>query len=274
VLQGARERGVVAGAVADFAHRAGHGLTGRVEGAAVIVGNRAQLAATGVELTAAAEASAAALEQNGKTTIFVAVGDGQNMAAVAGVLAVRDEPRPEAAGAIAALRGLGVKRLVMLTGDNERVARAVGAELGLDEVHAALLPEDKARLVRELRARYTRVIVVGDGINDAPAMAAADVAEAMGGAGSAVALETADIALMADDLTRLPYAISLSRASRRTIVINLVVSLGVIALLVPSALLGLAGIGVAVAIHESSTLVVVANALRLLAFRERGVTAA
>lgn len=274
VLQGARERGVVAGAVADFAHRAGHGLTGRVEGAAVIVGNRAQLAATGVELTAAAEASAAALEQNGKTTIFVAVGDGQNLPVVAGILAVRDEPRPEAAGAIAALRGLGVKRLVMLTGDNERVARAVGAELGLDEVHAALLPEDKARLVRELRARYTRVIVVGDGINDAPAMAAADVAVAMGGAGSAVALETADIALMADDLSKLPYAVSLSRASKRMILQNLFVSLGVIALLVPSALFGLASIGVAVVIHESSTLVVVGNALRLLRFKSRGVTAA
>lgn len=274
VLQGAEERGVAIAAVADFAHRAGHGLAGSVDDAFVIVGNRAQLTKAGVELSPAAEASAAALEQRGKTTIFVAVGDGQNTPVIAGILAVRDEPRPEAAAAIASLRRLGIKHLVMLTGDNELVARAVGAELGLDEVHAALLPEDKARLVRELRARYTRVIVVGDGINDAPAMAAADVAVAMGGAGSAVALETADVALMADDLSKLPYAISLSRASKRMILQNLFVSLGVIALLLPSALFGLASIGVAVVIHESSTLVVVGNALRLLRFKGRGVTAA
>ncbi len=275
ILAGAERRGVVPAEVGDLEEVSGKGVTARVDGAPVLLGNRAIMADAGVTLGAAAEARAEALERAGKTTVFVAEGsvDGGGPRLV-GILALRDEPRPAARGALASLRRLGVKRLVMLTGDTDRVARAVAEELGIDEARAGLLPEDKARAVHELRARYRRVIMVGDGVNDAPAMVAADVGIAMGGAGSDVALETADIALMADDLTRLPYAISLSRASRRTIVINLVVSLGVIALLVPSALLGLTGIGVAVAIHESSTLVVVANALRLLAFRERGVTAA
>jgi Cd2+/Zn2+-exporting ATPase len=261
--------------VTEFAELSGHGVTGTVDGVAVLIGNRKLMASAGVSVSQAAEARAAALEGAGKTTSFVAVGQAAaDNAMVAGVLAVRDEPRPEAAATVAELRRLGVKRLVMLTGDHERVARAVGAELGLDEVHAGLLPEDKARIVDEFKGSHHRVIVVGDGINDAPAMAEAHVAVAMGGAASDVALEAADVALMADDLGKLPYAIALSRASRRMIVQNLFVSMGVIALLVPSAVLGLASIGVAVVIHESSTLVVVANALRLLAFRPRHRSAA
>lgn len=282
ILAGAERRGAAAGEVTRFEELSGRGVSGSVDGSTVLLGNRAHMLAAGVPVSAEAEAAAAALENAGKTTVFVAEGAAAASAAepsaagprLAGVLALRDEPRPAARAALARLRRLGVKRLVMLTGDDERVARAVAAELGLDEVRAGLLPEDKARVVLELKAASQRVIMVGDGVNDAPAMAVADVGIAMGGAGSDVALETADIALMADDLTKLPYAVSLSRASRRMIVQNLAVSLGVIALLVPSALLGLAGIGVAVAIHESSTLVVVANALRLLAFEERGVTAA
>jgi Cd2+/Zn2+-exporting ATPase len=164
---------------------------------------------------------------------------------------------------------MGIERTVMLTGDREAVARSIGDALGIDEVHAELMPDDKVRLVRELDERYGDVIMVGDGVNDAPAMVEATVGVAMGGAGTDVALETADIALMADDLANLPYAVALSRGSRRMIVQNLVISLGVIALLVPSALLGIAGIGIAIVLHESSTLVVVANALRLLGFRDR-----
>lgn len=276
--------------VTEFSELSGHGVTGTVDGVTVLIGNRKLMATAGVRMPEAAEARAAELERAGKTTSFVAVGgpatvalgagseadahgaanDGPSAPPVlTGLLAVRDEPRPEAAATVAELRRLGVKRLVMLTGDHERVARAVGAELGLDEVHAGLLPEDKARIVAELKGSHHRVIVVGDGINDAPAMAEAHVAVAMGGAASDVALEAADVALMADDLGKLPYAIALSRASRRMIVQNLFVSMGVIALLVPSAVLGLASIGVAVVIHESSTLIVVANALRLLAFKPR-----
>lgn len=284
----------------DFTELSGHGVRGVLAGTPVLIGNRKLMAAAGVSVPQAAEAHAAEFESAGKTTSFVAIGEGpagagaaseghaaegaahpggaadasRAPAILAGVLAVRDEPRPEAATAVAELRRLGVRRLVMLTGDHERVARAVGTELGMDEVHAELLPEDKAGIVAGLKASHHRVIVVGDGINDAPAMAEAHVAVAMGGAASDVALEAADVALMADDLGKLPYAIALSRASRRMIVQNLFVSMGVIALLVPSAILGLASIGAAVIIHESSTLIVVANALRLLAFKPRGRVAA
>ena len=157
----------------------------------------------------------------------------------------------------------------MLTGDNRLVAEAIGKELGLDEVKAELLPEDKVAAIKELKETYDKIIMIGDGVNDAPAMVEASVGVAMGGAGTDVALETADIALMADDLSKLPYAISLSRASRRMIVQNLVISLGVIVLLVPSAIFGLATISIAIIFHEGSTLVVVANALRLLGFKDK-----
>lgn len=157
----------------------------------------------------------------------------------------------------------------MLTGDRRAVAAAIADELGIDEVAAELLPDAKAAAIAALRRRYGTVVMVGDGVNDAPALVAADVGIAMGGVSTDVALEVADMVLMRDDLAALPYAIELSRASRRMIVQNLAVSLGVIALLVPSALLGWASIGVAVVLHEVSTLVVVANALRLLGFRGR-----
>lgn len=242
----------------------GKGVRASVAGAELLVGNVKLMGDAGITLPTALAERHGALERDGKTSMLVAK-DGE----LVGVIAVRDEPREAAKATIAALKAQGVKHTVMLTGDNRRVGEALARELGLDEVHAELLPEDKVTQIEALKARYGKVIMVGDGVNDAPAMTRADVGIAMGGAGSDVALETADIALMADDLTKLPYAIALSRASRRMIVQNLVISLGVIALLVPSALLGLATIGVAIVVHESSTLVVVANALRLLGFKTR-----
>ena len=160
--------------------------------------------------------------------------------------------------------GLGIRRMVMISGDNQRVAEAVARAVGLDEAWGDLLPEDKVTTIRNLR-REEKVAMVGDGVNDAPAMANATVGIAMGAVGSDVALETADVALMADDLRHLPFAVGLSRQTSRIIRQNLWLSLGMVAFLVPATIFGL-GIGPAVALHEGSTLVVVFNAFRLLAY--------
>lgn len=154
----------------------------------------------------------------------------------------------------------------MLTGDNPGVGKAIGDAVGIDEVRASLLPEDKVSAVQEL-AGQGPVAMVGDGVNDAPALAHATVGIAMGGAGTAAALETADIALMGDDLGRLPFAVGLSHRARSVIRQNLYVSLGVIIVLLIATATGSIGIGPAVVAHEGSTLVVIANALRLLAYR-------
>jgi Cd2+/Zn2+-exporting ATPase len=184
-----------------------------------------------------------------------------------GVLGVMDTPREDAEQAVQAMRDLGVGRIVMLSGDNQRVATAVGASVGIDDANGGLLPADKVEAITQL-ARDGGVAMVGDGVNDAPALAAADVGIAMGAAGSDVALETADIALLADRLDGLPTAVGLARRASRTIKQNLFFSLGVVALLIPLTVAGV-GISFAVIAHEGSTLVVVANALRLLNYRDR-----
>lgn len=155
----------------------------------------------------------------------------------------------------------------MLTGDNERVARAVAKAVGLEDVQASLLPEEKVAAVAKLVEQYGQVAMLGDGVNDAPALARATVGIAMGGAGNDVALEAADVVLMGDELGKLPLAVGLSRAARAVIRQNLLIALGTIALLIPATLFGWAGLGLAVFIHEGSTIVVVFNALRLLTYR-------
>jgi Cd2+/Zn2+-exporting ATPase len=179
-----------------------------------------------------------------------------------------DRPREDAKSMIARLKQLGFSRLIMISGDHQKVADAIAKEVGLDEAWGDLMPEDKVKAIKKLRSEG-KVAMVGDGVNDAPAMASATVGIAMGAAGSDVALETADVALMADDLSNLPFAVSLSRATRSIILQNVIVSMGVVALLVPSTIAGLS-IGAAVAAHEGSTILVVVNALRLLAYRNKG----
>jgi Cd2+/Zn2+-exporting ATPase len=179
------------------------------------------------------------------------------------VIAVADALRPEAEVAIDGLRQAGVQRIVMLTGDNEHVARAIGDQLGIDDVRADLLPEQKLTTIHELMADGP-VAMIGDGVNDAPALATATLGVAMGGAGTDVALETADVVLMSDDLRKLPYALKLSRRARRTIVQNLTFSLAVIVTLVTSALLIGIPLPLGVVGHEGSTILVVLNGLRLL----------
>ena len=183
-----------------------------------------------------------------------------------GAFGVMDTPREAARGVIRRLREMGITRMVMISGDNQRVADAVAAEVGLDEARGDLMPDDKVEAIRALRSD-SQVAMVGDGVNDAPAMATATVGIAMGAAGSDVALETADVALMADNLDHLPFAVGLSRAASSVIRQNLWTSLGIVAVLIPATLFGL-GLGPAVVIHEGSTLLVVANALRLLAYSE------
>ena len=189
-----------------------------------------------------------------------------------GVLGVADRPRESVKEILNELRGLSIHPLVMLTGDNRVVGMVVGEEVGVDAVKADLLPEDKVAAIKKMLALHERVAMVGDGVNDAPALANATVGVAMGGAGTAVALETADVALMGDDLTKLPFAVGLSRSGRGVIRQNLYLSLGVIALLILATTTGYFGIGPAVLVHEGSTLVVLANALRLLGYSTESVT--
>jgi Cd2+/Zn2+-exporting ATPase len=183
-----------------------------------------------------------------------------------GVIGVADRPRPGVHLTITALQALGVRPVVMLTGDNKGVGEAIAREVGIDEVRADLLPEDKVEALRSLRRRHGDIAMVGDGVNDAPALAQATVGIAMGAAGTAAALEAADVALMNDDLGQVVFAIGLARRTRTIIRQNLVIALGVIAVLMVATVSGLVGLGVAVFFHEGSTLVVIANALRLLAY--------
>jgi len=242
----------------------GKGVEAQVEGQRVVIGKPGLFEGEdGEPMPDAVRAVASQLEAQGRTVMVVRQGD-----RYLGALGLMDTARPAAKAVIARLRLLGVKRIVMLSGDNQTVASAVAEELGLDEAFGGLMPEDKVEFIKATKAQEGKVAMVGDGVNDAPAMANATVGIAMGAAGSDVALETADVALMADDLNHLPFAVGLSRQTSRVIKQNLWVSLGMVVFLIPATLLGLK-IGEAVIFHEGSTLLVVANALRLLAYRDR-----
>lgn len=204
-----------------------------------------------------------ALEGEGKTTMLIKRGN-----EFIGMLGLMDTPREKAMETLAQLKKIGIKKMIMLTGDNQKVADAVAEEIGLTEARGSLLPEEKVEAIKKLAEQENKLAMVGDGVNDAPAMANSTVGIAMGAAGSDVALETADIALMADKLETLPFAIGLSRKAKAIIRQNLWVSLGVVVFLIPATIMSWASIGIAVAIHEGSTLVVVINALRLLAYKK------
>ena len=184
-----------------------------------------------------------------------------------GVLGLADTARPGVREILQGLFSLGVKHLIMLTGDHEEVAQRIAREVGITDTRAELMPEQKLAAIVALQSEFGKVAMIGDGVNDAPALAAATVGIAMGGAGTAVALETADVALMADDLGKLPFAVGLSQASRRIILQNLVIALGIIVLLVLTSVLGMVQLTGAVFLHEGSTILVVLNALRLLRYR-------
>lgn len=258
VVDEARRRGAQLPGVADFEALPGRGVMARIDGKQILVGTDTLLDQHGVLVPPALRQRIDALGDDGKTTMLVAIGG-----RVAGVIAVADTVRPEAAGMLARLRELGVQRTVMLTGDNEKVAQAVARQIGIDDVRANLLPDEKLAVIESLR-RKGRVVMVGDGVNDAPALALADVGIAMGGRGADVALETADVVLMQDDLHRLPYAVDLSRRTRSTIRWNIGFALSVIVVLIASTLSVGIPLPLGVVGHEGSTIIVVLNGLRLL----------
>lgn len=263
VVRFGEERSVAPVEAHDLQSLTGRGVRATLGGQPVFIGKDDLFAEVeGPPLPDAIRESVERLETDGRTTMIVRRGD-----RYLGVLGLMDTPREAARETIARLRELGITRMVMISGDNQRVAEAVAGAVGLDEARGDLMPDDKVATIKQL-SREAKVAMVGDGVNDAPAMANATVGIAMGAAGSDVALETADVALMADDLRHLPFAVGLSRKTRGIIRQNLWMSLGMVAFLVPATIFGL-GIGPAVALHEGSTLVVVFNALRLLAYKDR-----
>ena len=256
---GARELPVAT----DLRNLIGRGVTATVDGETVWIGKAEMFGSDGIPALGDAVTQAiAGLREGGRTTMVVRKGDRD-----VGAIGLMDTPREAAKTALNRLHDMGITRMIMISGDHQKVAEAIANDVGLDEAWGDLMPEDKVAAIKKL-AGEDKVAMVGDGVNDAPAMANATVGIAMGAAGSDVALETADVALMADDLAHLPFAVGLSRHTRRIILQNVIVSLGVVALLVPATILGL-GIGAAVAFHEGSTLIVVFNALRLLAYRDK-----
>lgn len=236
----------------------GRGVEAQLDGQRVLVGRLPWLAEQGVLVTDFVYRRAAELASRGQTVLSVALND-----RIVGLIALRDVLRPEAKTATAALKGLGVK-VAMVTGDNERVANVIASEAGVDEVHANLLPEDKLRLVRRWQSQGQKVAFVGDGVNDAPALTAADIGIAMGASGTDVAIETADIAIMNDDLSKLPELLRLSRRTLRVIWQNIAFSVAITILAVVAAGLKWIDPVWGAFIHEGSALAVILNALRLL----------
>jgi Cd2+/Zn2+-exporting ATPase len=237
---------------------AGRGAEGHVNGTQIVLGNHRLFEERNL-CSPAIHDRLDRLSASGRTGILVAR-DGQPI----GIIAIADRPRPLAKDAVELLRRQGVASVVMLTGDSTATAQAIAAELGVDDVRAELLPEDKVAAVEELRRKYGVVAMVGDGVNDAPALASADVGIAMGAAGSDAALETADIALMADELLKIPYMFRLSRATVRNIKANLAISIVMKAAFVVAAVAGVATLWMAVVADTGASVIVIANALRLL----------
>lgn len=260
VVEAARERGLALKPASDLQAIVGQGVRAVVEGRHVFVGKAELFTERGVAIPIALEGAAHKLAEAGKTTLYV--GDD---AAVLGLIAVADTLRPGAEEAVAELRALGIEKMLILSGDNPHVAEAMGKQLGM-EAMGGLLPEDKLRVLRGLRAQHGVVAMMGDGINDAPALVSADLGISLGDTATDIALETADMVLVGDDLARLPYAVALSRQTLRVIRQNLLFAFGMIGVLLTITFFGSLRLPFAVIGHEGSTVLVILNGLRLLAF--------
>jgi Cd2+/Zn2+-exporting ATPase len=263
IVRGAEAEGVEVRTPDQFDSDPGRGVIATLDGRDIIVGNETMFESHGFALDPAIADAANRIRGEGRTAVIAADSDG--FLAVAGVA---DQLRPGAVEALAALRDLGIKRTVMLTGDNALVGQAMGRQLGMDEVLTDLQPGDKLERIRQLAAEGT-VAMVGDGINDAPALAIADLGIAMGAGGTDIALETADMVLITGDLRQLPFAISLGRRMRRIIRLSIGFALTVIAVLAISTLFVGIPLPLGVIGHEGSTVIVVLAGLSLLAYRPR-----
>ncbi|MRR30981.1 cation-translocating P-type ATPase, partial [bacterium] len=263
IVQASQERQMELANAMDCAVLPGFGIAGQVNQRQVLIGNRALLGERGVAWTGEVDARMQLLESQGQTVIPVAV-DG----ALCGLIALADTPRPEAKKAVAELKRIGIREVIMITGDNPRTADRIAKELGIDRVFAEVLPQDKLRIIRELQKEGKKVAFVGDGVNDAPALAAAEIGIAMGMAGTDVALETADIGLMADEIERIAQIIDLSRQALRVIRQNVIFSMSMNVLSVALGGFGIIGPVVGALMHETSALPVLANSARLINTRK------
>jgi Zn2+/Cd2+-exporting ATPase len=281
VVQEASRRGLTWPPVTEFESHSGKGVHGHSEGIWVGVGREALFERHEVPVPARAAEEAARMYARGQTALLVVAtrgvdgssGNGRNGGDIAadevasGAIAVADRVRPESSAALAACRRLGIRHIVVLTGDHEAVARPIASAVGADEVRAGLLPDQKVAAVRDLLHRWPALAMVGDGVNDAPALATATVGIAMGGAGTDVALDTADVVLMRDDLRGIPFSLWLARKSQRVVTQSLGFAFGMIGVLVIATLSGVLPLWLAVVCHEGSTLLVIANGVRLLGIR-------
>jgi Cd2+/Zn2+-exporting ATPase len=267
VVRAADARGLQYGAADQLTNHLGKGLVARVEGVEVRIGTPDLFTLLGQAVPQAALDQVGRLNDAARTAMIVQFG------AAWGVLAASDEPRATAAATVTALRHLGVRSVVLLSGDHPRTVEAIGRRVGVSEQYGALLPEDKVERIAELERRHGVVAMVGDGINDSPALARATVGVVMGGIGSDAALESADVVLMGDDLSALPFAVGLCQQARRVVIQNVSIAAGVMVLLVTWVFLGqhtpfgALKLPVAVSGHEGSTVVVILNGLRLLGVR-------
>lgn len=270
VLQYAAAAGIEVPECVAFQSTSGKGASGRVGNHRIAVGSLKYFAEQNITGLDALLPLVQRLQDEGKTSVVVARLPDETVAGsagqVIGAIAIADTLRENVPRVLGALRAIGIKRIVMLTGDNARVAKAIAAQAGVDEFHADLLPAQKVQVIRELET-IGPVAMVGDGVNDAPALAAATVGVAMGAAGTDVAMETADLVLMSDNLARLPFAFAISRKARRIVYQNIAFAMSVIVILVIAALGFHLPLPIGVIGHEGSTLLVVLNGLRLLMFR-------
>ena len=258
ILARAVEYGVAWPECSQFQSIPGRGAEAIVRGEPALIGNHRLTEERGL-CNAEIHSRLDALAVSGRTAVIVA-----RLGQPLGIIALADRTRETSRDTIELLRRVGVERVVMLTGDNQATAEGLGRELGVDETYAGLLPQDKVAVVHTLRRKYGMVAMVGDGVNDAPALAAADVGIAMGAAGTDAALETADVALMADELMKIPFAIRLGRATLRNIQMNVSLSLGLKAVFLALAIVGSATLWMAVVADMGASLLVIANGMRLL----------